>query len=775
MGGAVVAELPVQSTSFVGREAELDALARVVRTSRLVTITGAAGMGKTRLAIELAARQPAEGADIRFVGLASLTEAQLLPHEVAARLGVRESAGEPLMRTLIAHIDGTPSLLVIDNCEHLVDACAPLVDHLLRGCANLRIVATSLQPLRVPGEVVWRITPLSVPGRRHDAGLQAVTGSEAVQLFVSRARQVRQDFAVEPGNADAVALLCRRLEGIPLAIELAAARIERMSVVDILVRLEDRFRLLVRDARTANVRHRTLRAALDWGHQLLDERERLVLRRVAIFGGGFDLAAAEAVCADAGLEASEVAESVFRLVETSLVVSDTDRRGPARYRLLEAVRQYGAELLAESGDGPAVAAAHAGRFLVIADRAMRAQRTPDRQRWLERLDSELDNLRIALDWCRTHDAGTWLLLARSLSWFWVTRGHFSEGLRWMEGALANAGAEAPGRLGALLAAAQLSFWQGDYASAQARCEACLDLGRRHGEDDARAEALTLLGSIHANRGEYEDGRRRFEEALAAARDEHERMEAMVWMGEMLLQAGEIADARARLEAVLALARGPEGPRGRAALFLGLVDVFAGDHADARERIATSLDIFERQGNHYAAAASLDGFAALAVANSDPVRALRLSSAADAIRASTGSQLAPRWREIVRTVIIEPATAAAGDRAAAAWAEGGRMTFDDAVSYARTGLGRPSPPPAPPQAAAPPGRAPAGLTRRELQVAELVADGMTNREIADRLVIAERTVEGHVERIRAKLNVHSRTQVAASMLRARAWPSGDAPT
>jgi predicted ATPase/DNA-binding NarL/FixJ family response regulator len=779
VGGATVAELPALSTSFVGREAELDALASLVRSSRLVTITGASGMGKTRLAIELAARVlSGDVAGVRFVSLAALTDALLLPQEVASRLGVGERPGQSLTETLTAHVDAAPTLLVVDNCEHLVEACASFVDELLRGCVNLRVVATSLQPLRVPGEVIWRITPLSVPARRHDASLQAITGSEAVRLFETRARQVRPDFAIEPGNADAVALVCRRLEGIPLAIELAAARIERMSVVDILVRLEDRFRVLGGGvARTADARHRTLHTALDWGHQLLDERERTVFRRLSVFGSGFDLGAARAVCADPGIRPHDVEDIVFRLAETSLVVPDTDRRGPARYRLLEAVRQYGAERLAESGERSEVGAAHAAHHLDLAVRAMRAARGPDHQLWLDRLESDLDNLRVALDWYRTHDAGAWLRMASALSWFWVTRGHFSEGLRWLEGALAGADAGTDGLLDGLLAAARLSIWQGDYDLAQARCEAALDLGHLRGENGGRAEALTLLGSIHGYRNEHGDGRRCFEEALAAAGDELARMEALVGMGEMLLQAGAIAEARVRLEAVLVAAGGPEAPRGRAALFLGIVDAFEGDLRAAHGRIARSLDIFEELGNRYAAAASLDAFASLAVANTDPVRALRLSSAADAIRAASGSQLAPRWQEIVRTTIVEPARAAAGDRAGAAWAEGGRMTFADAVRYARSALAPPAAPapavpPAPAAEPVPPasGRALAGLTRRELEVATLVAGGMTNREIAERLVIAERTVEGHVERLRAKLNVHSRTQIAASMLRERAWPS-----
>jgi predicted ATPase/DNA-binding CsgD family transcriptional regulator len=769
VNGRLDTRLPVPLTSFVGRDSELDELAAMIRASRLVTVTGAAGLGKTRLAIEVAGRA---AGDVRFAGLVALTEGALVPHEVAASLGVSEQVGDALLNTLAEHIGSRALLLVLDNCEHVVEDCARLVEALLRDCVNLRVLATSRQPLRVPGEQVWPIAPMRLPDRLPDALQQAAGSSEAVRLFEARARLVRPEFSVTPANARSVTLACRTLEGIPLAIELAAARLQTLSVDDVVRRLEDRFRLLAGGGRTAVTRHRTLRAALDWGDRLLDRRERRLFRRLSVFRGGFDLGAVEAVCGGAGIEPDEVGDLVFRLAEKSLLVPDTSRPGPARYRLLETVRQYGARRLARSGDGTWLLERHAAHFLELGVRAEPEERGLDQQRWLERLEADLGNLRAALAWHRAHDVDAWLRLASSLSWFWVTHSHYSEGRIWLEAALAAAAEDAPARSDGMLAMARLCFLQGDYGSARTWCDACLAARRRQGDDTGCGWALTQLGAIHAYLGEYAEGRRRFEEALAATCDELVRMEALVGLGEMLVQAGDLATARARLEEVLRLARGPDAPRGRAALFLGLVAFFSGNRAGAAGHLSRALDIFHRLGNHYAAAGALDAFAALAGAGADPVRALRLCGAASALRDSTRSQLAPRWREMVRTVVIEPAWAAAGDAAGGAWEEGRRMTLDDAVRLAGEGppAARPVRAPHPRPVAAPVRGGPAGLTRRELEVADLVMQGMSNGQIAERLVIAERTVEGHVERLRSKLNVHSRTEIGAAILRARAWPS-----
>jgi predicted ATPase len=671
--------LPPQPTSFVGRAAELDTLTALLRSARLLTIAGPAGMGKTRLAIQLAGRFGDDVA-VDFVGLAPLADGRLVAQEVAARLGAVERAGEPIERTLTEHIGARPSLLLLDNCEHLVDRCADLVEALLRGCPELRVLATSLQPLRVPGEVLWRIAPLTLPDRR------GVEDSEAVRLFEARARQVRPAFAVEPGNAAAVAELCHRLEGIPLAIELAAARMETLTVEEILGRLDERLHVL--DA--GEGRHGTLQAALDWGYGLLDDSERLLFRRLAVFAGAFDLATAEAVCADATMDARDIGDLLYGLVERSLLQPITGA-GPTRYRLLEPVRRYGVERLADSGEQPALAARHAARFRALAHQAEQGERGRDQQDWLERLEASRDDLRTTLAWLRAHDVESALAMAAALTWYWLTRGHLAEGRGWLDGTLEEAPPDASGRARGLVAAARVSFYQGDYDAARRLCESSLALFRGSGDDPDRGLALMVLAWVHGYQGELNSGVERFEEAIHATEDELVQVEARVGVGELLLQMGELARARAHLEQVARLDHGPEAPRARAMLFLGLAAQLGGDRAAAEAELGRSLDAFQHLGYRYGVAATLDVLAGVAVRNADPVRALRLAGAADALRESTRAQLAPRWGDLIRATVVEPARAAAGERAAAAWAAGREMTFDEAIRYARSGLLRPPPP------------------------------------------------------------------------------------
>jgi non-specific serine/threonine protein kinase len=709
-------------------------------------------MGKTRLAIELAGRFVGV-TDIGFVGLAALTDGRFLAHEVAARLAVAERAGETVERTLTAHIGTRPTLLLLDNCEHLVADCASLVDALLHGCTELRVLATSRQPLRVPGEVLWRIGSLTLPGR---SGLE---DSEAVRLFEARARQVSPQFSIEPGNAGAVADLCRRLDGVPLAIELAAARMETLSVPEVLGRLDDRLHLLAA-GHASEGRHRTLQAALDWGYQLLDGPEQQLFRRLSVFAGSFDLSSAEAVCSDASLQTQDIEGPVFHLVEHSLLQLAATA-GPTRYRLLEPVRQYGRERLAESGEHDAVTGRHAAWFHAVARQAVEGERSQDQRGWLQRLDAHRDDLRAALGWLSGHGSDAVLTMGTALSWYWVTRGNFAEGRGWLEGALATAPTDTAGRAQGMVAAARLSFYQGDYDAARRLCETALELLHGPGDDADRGWALTVLAWVHGYQGERERAVERFQEAIGTTENELVRAEALVALGEMLLQMGDLARARPHLEEVARLGRGPEAPRARAMLMLGLAALLRGDLGTAEAELGRCLDAFQRLGNSYGVAGTLDVLAGVAVRNADPVRALRLTGAADALRESTRSQLAPRWQEMLRAMVVEPARAAAGERAAAAWVAGREMTFDQAVRYARSGLLRP---PGPHQSTAAPmrQRSPAALTARELEVAQMVAQGLTNRAIARRLLIAERTVEGHVERIRAKLDVRSRAEIAGAI-------------
>jgi predicted ATPase len=682
----VAVRLPPQLTSFVGRRAEVAQVARLLRTSRLVTIVGTAGLGKTRLAIEVARGQAANlGAGASFASFAALTDEALVAHEVAVRLGVSERSGEPLVQTLVTHIGAGPMLLVLDNCEHLVGASARLVEALLYGCPRLYVIATSRQPVHAPGEAVWRIAPLGLPRRRRGNRLEAITGSEAVRLFEARASLVQPNFELDPDNAESVASICQRLEGIPLAIELAAARLEMTSVDELLARLDEGFNLLQDPSPLAIPRHRTLWAALDWSHQLLDERERRLFRRISVFSGGFEVASVRDICSGRGVEAADILVLVARLVEKSLLAPDPTRPARTRYEVLETVRQFASERLADSGELAWQSQRHAAHYLTLAQQAEPHQRGPDHRDWLKRLEADHDNLRIALAWCLANDPHSSLRLAASLTWFWITRGYLSLGARWMEAALVATTDDSPARAFGLLSMASLRFWQGDYARARSICNLSLDLYRKRHDDDGCGLALTLLGSIHAYEGDYDMSRLRLEEVLETASDKGIRMEALVAIGEVLLQMGDLTQARSRLEEVEAMANGPEAPRGRAALLLGLADFFEADFPAARGRIAVSLDIFQELGNQYAAAAALDVSGGLALTDSDPLRALRLCGAGARLRESSRGRLAPRWNEVLQTVVIEPASAAAGEQGATAWAEGQRMTFDEAVRYAREGL------------------------------------------------------------------------------------------
>src|SRR5262249_6133248 len=474
--------LPVRLTSFVGREVELAQLDGLVRTSRLVTVAGTAGLGKTRPAIEVASRPLGDsGLSIWFTSLAALTDGGLVHQEIATRLGVREKSGETLIQTLAAHIGSQPTLLLIDNCEHVLDSSSRLVEGLLRSCADLHVLATSRRPLRVPGEAVWRIAPLSLPDRQHDGALQTIVASEAVRLFEATSSLVRSGFKVGPDNAQTVALVCRRLDGIPLAIELAAARTEMMSVEDILTRLDHRFSLLEDSSPVAVPRHRTLDAALDWDHPLLDDKERRLFPPTSAFRGGFEADAGEAICAGEGLEVEEVVPLVFRLVEKSLLMPDLNHPGPTRYQLLDTVRTYGAARLAESGELARLAQRHALHYRALAVRAERFERGPDLTQWLERLEVEHDNLRAALAWCRANDPHSCLQLAAWLTWFWVPHGYFTEGREWLETALETTAGDASGQARGQLSMARLCFWQGDYVSAREHCSRALTLYRQQAD------------------------------------------------------------------------------------------------------------------------------------------------------------------------------------------------------------------------------------------------------------------------------------------------------
>ena len=419
---AVSEGLPPQLTSFVGREAQIAELSRIVAESRLVTLTGPGGAGKTRLAVQVAGQITAEFRDgAQYVDLAPITEPNLVPATTARTLGLTDVPGRSATDALLRSITDRQMLLVLDNCEHLLDATAALVGAILRACPAVTVLTTSREPIGMTGEVIWRVSSLSIT-------------DEAVELFTDRARLVRPEFAIADQNMAAVAEICQRLDGMPLAIELAAARVRALSVTDILTSLHDRFRILTGGTRTAVRRQQTLRASVDWSHALLTDVERLIFRRLAVFRGGFHLDAAEAVAADDHVQRHQVLDELTLLVDKSLVIAE-NTSGRTRYRLLETVRQYALEKLGESDESDAVRARHRDHYTRLAVLLDQSSSAGQREQ-VEHAESEIDNLRAAFTWSRDIGDGEGALqLASTLQPLWLTRGRVQEGLSWIRAVL----------------------------------------------------------------------------------------------------------------------------------------------------------------------------------------------------------------------------------------------------------------------------------------------------------------------------------------------------
>jgi predicted ATPase/class 3 adenylate cyclase/DNA-binding CsgD family transcriptional regulator len=510
---AVVSQrLPVQLTSFVGRDAELAQVWELLAENRLVTVTGAGGVGKTRLAVQIAGQlADAFGDGVWYVDLAPITDPAVVPIAAARALGLPDQPGRSTMDTLTRFVADRQLLVVLDNCEHLLDASAALVVALLEACPRLTLLATSREPIGVAGEVSWRVPSLSL-------------ADEAIELFTDRARRVRPDFAVGDDNAAAVAEICRRLDGVPLAIELAAARVRALSLAEILEGLHDRFRLLTGGARTAMRRQQTLRASVDWSHALLTEPERVLLRRLAVFLGGFDLDAARAVAGDGDVERYQVLDLLTLLVDKSLVVAENSK-GRTRYRLLETVRQYALEKLAESGEADAIRSRHRDHYTGLAG-LLDAPAGPDYEQRIEQAETEIDNLRAAFGWSRENsDIERALALASSLQPLWQARGRIREGLAWFDAALADLDAHHPGiapavRARALADRAMLAHWMGAVSMDQA--EQALAIAREVDDPALLARALIACAYIAAYTNNPEVVRGYFAEALGLARASDDR-------------------------------------------------------------------------------------------------------------------------------------------------------------------------------------------------------------------------------------------------------------
>ena len=507
------ATIPAPLTSFVGRQQELFEIQRLLSSYRLVTLLGSAGSGKTRLAIEAVARQRTA---VAFVELAAVAEPSLVAGHLTLSLGVREVPGRPLLDALVGWFAGRTVLLVLDNCEHVLGACTELVRTSLERCSSVTVLATSREPLGVPGEVELRISPLSLPLPGKTATLD-VEASDAGRLFCERAALARPGYRLTPAAAPAVAVLCRRLDGSPLAIELAAPWIGVLTEPELVARLDDRFRLL-RGGRSGVDRHRTLEAAVDWSYALLAKAERAVFARASVFGGGYTLESAEAVCAAGDLLADDVLDISRRLVDKSLLVSGRSRFGRSRFSMLETMRDFARNRLEESGEAETFRARHAQHFLAAARSAGAELNGPGQLDTLDRLEEEQGNFRAALDWALAAEPGTALALAGALVRYWELRGPLNEAQRWLSAALARSPAATPARASALLGSSLISWKQGDFVAARTSAEEALDLARAIGGQGLLLPAIKQLSIVLHSIGDLDRSLVLAEEALVLARE-----------------------------------------------------------------------------------------------------------------------------------------------------------------------------------------------------------------------------------------------------------------
>jgi non-specific serine/threonine protein kinase len=760
--------LPLQLTRFIGRDAELTELQPLIRSERLLTLTGSGGIGKTRLALELGATTRKAFPDgVWLIDLAPLGQPELVAQAVAEPLGVRAEADVPVQQALLEFLRTREPLLVIDNCEHLIDACATLAEAILRACPSVHILATSREPLHIAGETAWRVPSLALPDTSAQAAHRLLE-FEAVRLFADRAL-ASAGLVVSEGNAGAVARVCEQLDGIPLAIELAAARSGVLSVEQIATRLDNRFRLLVGGRRTAPARQQTLRATIDWSYELLPVAERRLLNCLSVFAGGWTLEAAERVGAVGGhTPHDEVFELLARLVDKSLVQAEPGAAGHLRYRLLESVRAYAHERLLESGEAPAALRGHCAYFGELAEQAeVRLLWGAGGLEWLARLDRELPNLRAALAWSLSDDAEPdWgLSLAHRLGHYWYTRADRAEGRAWLKRALALVPTPAPDAdaaaatdwAWAVLWAGGLAHGQSDYVEASRMVTQALETFRRLEDRRGVGWGFSFLGNVARARSELTQAAAYFEQAIAAFRATPEEVNVILplaALGFTVCLLGDQPRASQLLQESVGLARETDsmGRLAIASIYLGQVAFLQGDLERATAALQEALGLFREWDSAWGMAECLEGLAVVAAAEGRFERAARLLGAAARLRQAIGAPVHPVDRaDHERAVAASEATLGA-HAYASAWDAGQAMSIDDVIELA-VAASRSSP-----EVAAPTSKA-QQLTGREREVAVLIARGLSNRQIAETLVIAERTVTNHVEHIFDKLGFRSRAQVA----------------
>jgi predicted ATPase/DNA-binding CsgD family transcriptional regulator len=796
--------LPEEPNSFVGRGRELAELRKLVGVTRILTLTGPGGIGKTRLALRALGALAEEFPDgVYYVELADLENPDLVVARVAPLLGVSEEQGRPLLDTLADVVRSRRLLLALDNCEHLLDACARLCQRLLASAPELRLLVTSREPLRVAGETIWPVPPLAVA----PAGAEgAHDHSEATQLFTERALAAAPEFALTSENAADVARLCRSLDGIPLAIELAAARVRALSVEQIQARMADRFALLTAGDRTAAPRQRTLRAAIDWSHDLLTEPEQVLLRRLSVFAG-WSLEMAEHVCSDELIPVAGLLDSLAALVGKSLVVREPEALGQARYRLLDTIRVYAAEKLTAAGETAAFKRRLREYVLAVAERnfavGMALVPAPWRERVdvFRRYDLDASNVWQVLGHCLADgDVATGLRICTAVRPCMLVRGEFALGGEWLDAFLATPADPAVTpviRGAALIGRAQLTL-PADPAAAEAPARVGTDLCLAAGDDFWAAAGLSLLSEIAVHTGRPDEAEALGRQAKSIAEGAGDGWNEGWALGILAAVAGlrgRMREAAGLANASVGVMRGIDHWWGVARAQLGLADLarMRGNHADARQRytealtylreinarpeiarclsglgrVATdlgatelarehlteSLRISMTTGTRIGVARGLESFAALAVREGESQRAVLLAAASAALRDRAGL---PPLSGARAERYLPPARRRGDQVVARLWARGLALSAEAAIALAL------EPPGTAPELAADAAqtRPPSSLTPREEEIAALIADGRSNRAIAEELVISPATVARHVANMMAKLGFHSRSQIAA---------------